>query len=323
MDYHKTYDYFYKKAQDVSKRMIMAEMQKAKLKNRPFSTLHNKIIEDLHDYIQINFTNDLKLNFNESHSIFQNKHTYYSGTENEIVKWILEDEINKAFKKNQVSSYSSFIADLAVETSLKVALNHFNNYSGYYQLVYDLDKYEYFVFKYFEGIAYESSIFYKNMMDEKYPKKAIEREKRLKISASHKSPGKEGENVLEKTISVEEEDILELLNSFTDKEKYLLIHVINKLIRKPTTIPVTDLMKLVRIVGTYEDLDIFIKNSNNVTAYSKVSKGVGYYKEEKQLKIIDSTILKLSTFNIEVVNHQLLNLRIKHLQDKENIRKPK
>ena len=323
MEYHKTYDYFYKKAQDVSKRMIMAEMQKAKLKNRPFLTLYNKIIKDLYDYIKSNFTNKLQTNFEESYSIFQNKYTYYDGTENEIVKWILEDEINKAFKKNQVSSYSSFIADLAVETSLKVALNHFNNYSGYYQLVYDLDKYEYFVFKYFEGIDYESSIFYKNMMDEKYPKKTLEREKRLKISDSHKSPAKKGESVLAKTISVEEEDILELLNSFTDKEKFLIIHVVNNLISKSSSIPVTDLMKLVRIVGTYDDLDIFTKSSNMVTAYSKVCKGLDYYMDNKQLKIIDSTIQKLSTFKIEVVNHQLLNLRIKHLQDKANIRKPK
>ena len=80
-------------------------------------------------------------------------------------------------------------------------------------------------------------------------------------------------------------------------------------------------MKLVRIVGTYDDLAIFLKSAKGVTAYTKVSKGVDYYRGDNQLKIINSTIQKLSSFNIEVVNHQLLQMRHIHLNNKVNIRK--
>ena len=59
MDCLKTYNHFYKKAQNVSKRMIIAKMRQAKLKNRPFSTIHNNITRDLHHYINDNYTNNL------------------------------------------------------------------------------------------------------------------------------------------------------------------------------------------------------------------------------------------------------------------------
>ncbi|MFP4846249.1 hypothetical protein [Winogradskyella sp. PE311] len=321
MDCLNIYEHFYKKAQDVSKRMIIAEMQKAKFKNRPFLTLHNKIIKNLHNYIKTNFTNNLELNFKESYSIFQKKYTYYEGTESEKVKWILEDEIIKAFKKNQTSSYSSFIADLAVETSLRVALNHYNNYRNYYQLIYHLNKYEYFVFHDFKGIAFESSEYFKIMMDEKYPHKVKEREQKLKMLALQSTTKKETKNITTKSKSDKEQDIMELLDSFTDEEKFLIIHVINNLISKSLSIPVTDLMKLARIAGTYEDLSIFYMSPREVTPYSKVSKGIDYYKGDKQRKIIDSTILKLSTFKIDVVNNYLVGMKTKYLQNKVNIRK--
>jgi len=321
MDYFKIYDHFYRKAQDVSKRMIIAEMKKEKLKNRPFSTVHNKIVNKIEDYIRESFTKNLEQNFSESYSMFQKKHSYYEGTEIEKVKWILEDEIKQVFKKNQTSSYNSFIADLAIETSLKVTLHHYYDYRDYYSLIYDLDKYEYFIFKNFESIAFEDSEFYKSMLDEKYPHKVKEREQKLKMQALQSTSAKETKKTTSKDISEKEGDIIGVLDSFTDDEKFLIIHIISVLISKPSSIPLTDLMKLVRIVGTYEDLDIFLNSPRKVTSYSKVNKGVDYYQGKNQLNIIDSTSSKLSTLNIEVVKHQLLNMKHKHHQNKVNSRK--
>ncbi|MFC0604937.1 hypothetical protein [Winogradskyella pulchriflava] len=321
MDCLKTYNHFYKKAQDVSKRMIIAKMRQAKLKNRPFSTIHNNITRDLHHYINDNYTNNLETNFNEAYSMFQKKHTYYDGTESDRIKWILEDEVKKAFEKNHVSSYAAFISDLAVEASLNMALNHYYNYRDYYQLVYDLNKYEFFFFKDFVGISFKDSEYFKNMIDDKYPQKAKEREQKMKMLAPQSPIKKETKDITDKSKSEKELSIMELLDSFSDDEKFLIIHIINILISKSSPLQLTDLMKLVRIVGTYDDLAIFLKSAKGVTAYTKVSKGVDYYRGDNQLKIINSTIQKLSSFNIEIVNHQLLQMRHIHLNNKVNIRK--
>jgi hypothetical protein len=68
-------------------------------------------------------------------------------------------------------------------------------------------------------------------------------------------------------------------------------------------------MKLMRIVGTYKDISIFNKDPKSVTPYTKASKGIDYYSGDGQLKIIESTMSKLSSFKIEIVRLKLSRMK--------------
>lgn len=304
MDYLKKYNHFHQKANTITKRIVIAEMKKAKEKNRPFSTVHNKICKDLYDYYTINYTNLLKHTYKESFDIYNERYSFYQGERDKVIKCVLEDEVLLAFKKDHSNSYSSFIADLATESSLKDAYNHFRNYKDYYELIYDLDKYEHFFFHDFEGISFSSSYYYKSMIDIKYPDRVKEREENLKIEDSKKSSINDTEKTKTKVGLDVEHSILESLNSFTDDERYLILSLL--LSNERLSMNNVEKMKLIRIIGTYNDLSIFHKSSKQVTSYTKVNKGISYYgSTHNQINLLKSIILKLEPLNVISITAKL------------------
>ena len=100
--------------------------------------------------------------------IFQKRYELYQGNEQEVISWILEDEVKVAFTNdNSNDDYRAFIVDLAVESSIKEVNRHFRNYRDFYELIYDLNKYEYFYFKDFKGIRFNDSDEYQKMINVK------------------------------------------------------------------------------------------------------------------------------------------------------------
>jgi hypothetical protein len=304
MDYLKTYNHFFQKVHLITKRIIIAEMKKSKEKNRPFLTVHNKICKDLIDYYSLKYTEVLRSTYAESFNLFNDRYSYYQGESDDVIKWILDDEVFETFKNAHSISYNRFIADLAIESSLKEAQRHYRNYRDYYELIYDLDMYDNFFFQDFDGISFTSSICYKNMMDIKHPYLVTEREESLK---SEKSRVKQKDDI-PKTATDVEYSTIEILNSFNDDEKYLLINILYSL-KNDSSLALTDFMKLMRIVGTYKDISIFNKDPKSVTPYTKASKGIDYYSGDGQLKIIESTMSKLSSFKIEIVRLKLSRMK--------------
>lgn len=310
MNYFRVYNHFYQKTHTITKRMVINEMKKAKEKQRPFLTVYNRICEFLYDYYTIKYTADLRVSHKEAFHVFNDRYSYYEGDSDNVVEWVLEDEVLNVFNKDSTSSYTRFVANLAIESSLKEAQRHYRNYEDYYKLIYDLDMYENFFFKDFKGIRYTSSLYYKNMMDMKYPHLKKERKEIEKLEKSNHN------NSILKNTNDKEYQINELLNSFSNDEKYLLIHVVYSL-RSDPTLKLTDFMKLVKIVGTIEDNSIFYKIPKAVTSYSKVSKGIDYYSSvDSQIKLIESVISKLSSFNIGIVQDELLKIKTKFYQKK-------
>ena len=311
MDYLKVYEHFYEKAHNTAKRMVMAEMKKSKEKHRPFLNVHNNISAFLYKYVQEKYSNRLSQTFQDSYSLFNNRHSYYEGDDSDVINFILSDEILHSFHKNYSSSYTAFIADLAIEASIKEAQRHYRNYHDYYQLIYDLDMYENFFFKDFKGIRYTSSSYYKKMMDNKYPHLKTEREETQELEKSNHN---QNDSIPKKT-DTKEFQINEVLNSFTDDEKYVLINLMYSLISNKG-LKQTDFMKLVKIVGTYEDNEIFIKIPKSVTSYSKVSKGIEYYTSlNTRIETIDRILGKLSVFKIVLIEQELKKIKVNVLKE--------
>ncbi|WP_417237664.1 hypothetical protein [Bizionia sp.] len=313
MDNIKRYNYFFQKAHLITKRIIIAEMKKSKEKNRPFLTVHNKICKNLFDYNTSKYTEILRSTYTESFNLFNDRYSYYQGESDDVIKWILEDEVFETFTKVHTISYDRFVTDLAIESSLKEAQRHYRHYKDYYELIYDLDMYDNFFFQDFDGISFASSICYKKMMDIKYPYLVTERKESLK---SEKLRVKQKDDIPKTSTGVEYSTI-EILNSFTDDEKYLLINILYSL-KTDSNFAFTDFMKLMRIVGTYENISIFNKNPKSTTTYTKAIKGIDYYSGDGQLKLIESTLNKLSSFNIEIVRLKLLRMRTEFHKNTRN-----
>lgn len=314
MDYHNSYNAYYQRAFTISKQMVLAKMKKAKAKKRPFLTVHNKITQEIYEYYKVKFSNRLITDCSEAYNIFQKKHEYYDGTEQEVVSWILEDEVRFSFKKdNSNLKYRAFIIDLAVEACLKDINRHFSSYKDYYELIYEFDKYEYFYFKDFNGISFNSSEEFKELMELKYPHKEIERQKALTkgeevvvISTDQESSRKDRNN------NVESDASLELFSNFTDDEKFLLINLLYN--DKQLEIGIVEYMKIIRIVGSYNDVSIFNDSPKNSTPYSKVNKGLDYYTSvDNKKKLLKSTKNKLQALKLKalkpILEMMLLNCK--------------
>src|SRR5690606_7458111 len=285
MNYLKTYNHFYEKAHTITKRIVITEMKKSKEKNRPFLTVHNKICNELNNYYTKKYTEVLRNTNNDSFNLFNDRYSYYQGENDDVIKWILENEINESFKTDNTILYKRFIADLAIESSLKEAQRHYRNYKDYYELIYDLDMYSNFFFHDFDGISFTSSFYFKNMLDIKHPYLKKERENLLK--GQNSKDDLKVNKIERKTASSTDTDCTtkDLLESFTDDERYLLINIMFSVKNDPT-FKLTDFMKIIKIVGAYHDYSILYKSPKDVTSYSKVSKGINYYSGDGQLKII-------------------------------------
>jgi hypothetical protein len=301
MDYLKVYNHFYQKAFTISRRMVMAEMKKAKAKKRPFTSIHNKISKELYDYYKVNYTDRLSSKFKGAYNIFQNRYEFYDGTVQEVISFVLDDEVMVDFtSQNPLDDYRGFIIDLAVESSLKEVQRHFSNYRDFYELIYDLNKYEYFYFKDFEGITYRGSDEYQVMKDIKYPSRIEERKEPLKCIDSENTMDIHEKKPLKKSTLDNDSTTLDEFEVFTDDEKFLIINIL--ITNKNLDIGMVEYMKLIRIAGSYEDVSIFNSSPTNSTSYAKVNKGLGYSNSvDNKKKLLKGIIDKLTSLKLKSI----------------------
>ncbi|MBD0831815.1 hypothetical protein [Aestuariibaculum sediminum] len=323
MDYSNTYNYFYSKTSNVCKEIVIKKFKEAKKKRRPFLTMANAILKEIHNY-RNNMDKKLLDVAEKAVSEFGKRFEYYEGNRQDVISWVLEEEVLNAFGQYGVGSYNSFIADLAVFEALKEAGRHFHNYYDYYQLIYGIDKYEYFYLKDFEGIDFRSSSEYKEMRLLKYPeeKELVQPEVQL---ASLDNVEK---SVKPEVKSQDESNYRAILDSFSDDERYLIANCLYELIQNDVInetvqelkISAAVFMKLLKIVGAFSDISVFYKEAKRCTSYNKLSKGLGYYRGEGKLNIIDSTLEKIEILDIKIIEEELKRLKLRVLSE-QRIRK--
>lgn len=279
MNVFELYQFHYSKIHNITKRIVKLKFIEAYEKGRPYSYVFNSISSWFKDEIDEKFTFRLIREYPKAYKIFINRKNYYAGDEDKIVKNILNDELADCFKGERSVLYRSFIVDIAVEGVLRDIQNHFSYYNNDYYLLYSTGK--------FDEIS---------LKDYEQPKTP---QKKLVI----KNPNKNRE--------ITKEDII---GSFTDDERMLIISIFYDLISKNNTseIQLTGLIKLVKIIGAYEDLSIFKKKPSELTMYKKAQNGFGYYDSKMGvIKLIDSTLLKLESFDLKFISERLSIQRVK------------
>lgn len=357
MDYHKVYNYHYNRTFYAVKSIFIDEFKKAKGKNRPFLPIANNILRQFNHFRDQKFEARLKEHAVKSYLLFLDRYSHYEGEKNEVISWVLENEALENFSKSSKYPYSSFIEDLAIRECLNEVGRHYSNYYDYYQLIYKHGCYHYFYLKDFVDCSFKGSQEYESMSSEGFDNNQeivasfkgdddlqvlenddyksqydigiksligefvngqyLEPLKKPIVEPNNNKEIKADELKSEKQINVES-----LINQFTDNERFLIIHVLYKLINNDvkdeeveyTNIRGVNLMKIMRLAGAFDDTSIFSQDSKSNTSYSKVAKGISYYGVSKRLKLLESTILKLQAFKIDILITELERMKIKHLQ---------
>ncbi|MDN3666909.1 hypothetical protein QWY92_16055 [Algibacter miyuki] len=281
---------------------MIKQFKEANKKNRSFLNMANKMLKAFNEYRINKYENILHEKANSAFLEFQKRHSYYEGDEEDIISWALNDEVLKAFITQGEYNYDCFVRDLAISESLKEVTRHFHNYYNYYQLIYELNKYEYFYLIDFQGGGYENSSAYNEMLDVKYPKRIDERKEAERVEKSKRKGGKPALSIKNKDeLSIEEIDAVEIINSFSDGERALLFAIFNDENKKNNLaeIPLTEFIRFAKIIGSYEDLSIFKKNVKNSTFYSMANKGISYYTATHgQKELIEDTKAKLQKLKV-------------------------
>jgi hypothetical protein len=354
MGYLKVYNYHYNITFYAVKSIFIDEFKKAKAKNRPFLPMANNILRQLNHFRDQKFEARLKEYAVKSYLVFLDRYSLYEGEKSEVIFWVLEDEALKAFSKTVKYPYSSFIEDLAIRECLNEVGRHFSNYYNYYQLIYKHGCYHYFYLKDFVDCSFESSQEYKSMSSEgfKNHQESLKNDNDLQVlkNEDYKSqynidinhligefvngqylepikkpivePNSNKEIKADKLKSEKQTNVESLINQFSDNERFLIIHVLYKLINNDvkdeevqyTNITGANMMKIIRLAGTFNDNSIFSQDSKSNTSYSKVAKGISYYGVSKRLELLESTILKLQAFKIDILVAELERMKTKHLQ---------
>lgn len=299
------YNHHYNKAFLILKRILISELKVAKKKNRPFTTVSGTILRRLYNYRIEKYEIYLNEIQKEAYKVFDDRYSFYDGDTQQVIQWVLEDEVYAVFKGLKSERFNYFVIDLGVKEALKEVSRHFQNYHGYYELIYELDYYQYFYLKDFDRIRFESSQEYNEMMDIKYPERIEKRLMALKEDGNKNeeiSP-KKGRDASKNNVPSDENKQI-LINDFTDDERFIMIHIFyNKLQREDVKdINLTDFMKFMKIAGSYQKVSVFNKKAKSDTTYTKVSKGLDYYGDKTQLKIINEILDKLNYFDFDFIS---------------------
>lgn len=308
MNYIEIYNYNYNNVIAISKRLIVSVLKKAKKDSRSFNHIHNQITKWFFDYRKVQFIEKFEKYERESYLAFNNKYSLYSNDKIKVVRLVLENEVKVVFNGEYSPSYKIFIKALAINEAMIEVNRHFNNYYSYYKLIYELNKFEYFHLKDFSDSSYEDSNEYVKMLDLKYPNRAKE-----KISQKKKEHDKSQASVEFIKVKTNNLGQIDFDTIFNDNERMLIFHTLFSLIEtnKTSGIKRTNLLKVIKIIGSSKDVSIFNNKPQNNTNYSKANKGIDYYSGAKQIELLDSTISKLKQFDIQFIVDALVLVKVK------------
>jgi len=307
MDILSIFNYHHRATWNRSKNIILSIYQKHSNDSRPFSYFYNDVQKELLKYCDRNFTDKNRSKFPEAFTLFEFRQQNYGGSADQVIKGILENEIADLFKDISRKEYRNFVVDMARISSLREIREHHGSYSTYYELVYETKCFEYFYFTEFENRHYSETDEYKRMLVKKFP------ERRDEIYSISDSPDHE-ENGSKDKKSSHETRILKNLEVFTDKERLLLIHFTYEKFFKSKQNPLSlvDFIKLIKILGAYEDLSLFYERPKNNTTYQKVNKGLDYYSKGTHQEILRSLLSKIDILNSSglkaILTRELTNL---------------
>lgn len=306
MDYLRIYNDQYNFVFDKIKAETIDKLKVAKKNKKNFTKSFNKIINDLYEKRNQIHKKIEDSNLNTCLNLFDSRYDEYDNNlpDNEVILLIFSNEILDEYNKLGHKNYELFIKDLAELNSTTQTQIHFRNYFGYYELVFDQEKYSFFYGKKFENLNYENSSEYKEMLDFKYPERIKNRVKQKEIrSLESKNNSKINISIKNKPSIISTRDRLK--DDFNTKERAILIDLLkNRLDIK--SIDTTLIIKLALIIGATDKFEIFEnKKASEIYLYKQVLLGFEVFKKSERDGKIANLKNKLNTNGLKFISEEL------------------
>ena len=282
---------------------------KSKKKYRPFQYFKDTYKNQLQAFnlnLEKQFIRGNKL-YDSISGLYNSRSEYYEIQNNEqlTLEFLFEDEISKIIEHQPRRTVNRCLTLLGFKNAI-YKVQYYIRDEMTIQYIYDENEQSLLAYKKFDFDALIKSKKYERTKNNW----RIKRNQPVYLESLNQENNKE--------YSPEEAKILEDLKSFSDDERYFLInffyekYVSKKRSNSKDNIPLTELTRLVKIIGVFDAEDIFFKHASNSTAYQKILHGLDNYDtKEAQKTIIDGAIDKLACLNFKVFSSQLKTYRRK------------
>ena len=263
------------------------------------------------EFIETSFIYKYKDHFEEVYRIYRLSLPNYNKNKVDVVKSVLKNEAHEEFLKRlkikKVSNYTydedfdsinyeSFIVHLLKYDVYQNSYNRLGDNIELYKLFYEVNNYEDFTLEKFDGHVVNSTLF-KKIFSEYYPSKKIPiAVKRIDDYL----------NTVYDIIEDSEELNVPVINSETkDKirkqtfeiDEQLLI--LNLCLSDKNSIPLTEKIKLIILIGEIKDDSILYESSSNNNVYQKVNKGIlRRGSSNTMIDTIDSIKIQIDEFDL-------------------------
>ena len=218
----------------------------------------------------------------------------------EIIELALTKKVKQEYEKTNKKDYASFIRKMSKHKSLMQFHTHLTNYIGYYELIFDLDKYEYFYGKKFENLSYTSTKQYKEMVKLRDSDSAPEVGIKDLQEKSHNNSKNIEDDITENNQNISRDSIQ---NEFSLKERAILIHLLKYRFKE---LKLTEIIKVILIIGATDQFEIFeVKSASNSYLYKQAQKGYYVFKFHELKPKISELGVKLKNHGLQEIEAEL------------------
>ena len=300
--YYESYQYFYDKTKRYSEAFLKRGLILGMEENRSYNFSYNsavKKLSELHTPIDAFFKN----NFPNTCSAFKQRAHFYT---KDRVRSVLNNEAKAQFEEEHKTSklkhytYLKCICDLAQLTALDDASASFRNNTELYELIYVLNKWNYFTLKYYKADPEVKKCYYE-LYDKRHGKKETV------VAPLGEYPN----SVLQKSNSKTVSNIEVELSIFDREDKILLLYICFECVEKAESkIPLTEFTKIITITKDIYDPAIFTTAPSRVSLYKQLSEGLTNYKDRiAQMKKLNELIEKVTRFKMSATKNLLISQR--------------
>ncbi|WP_282068247.1 hypothetical protein [Olleya namhaensis] len=303
MDYLQIYKEQFEKTFLEIKTETINILKSAKARKKNFNKTFNKITDTLYQR-RIKLNNQLSdSDLQTCLGLFDNKWSEYDAdlSEDEVNLLIFENEIKSEYERLGHKSLDVFINNLAKLKSTTEFQIHLRNYSNYYQLVYELDIYDYFYGRKFVNISFENSEEFKDMINIKHPNNSNESRGLDVVDISNGGSETVKGDVVVNNTSLSTRDSIQ--NEFSIKERAVLIHLLKYRFKD---LKLTEITKVILIIGATDQFEIFeVKSASDSYLYKQAQKGYSVFKRNELKSKISELGVKLKNHGLKEIEEEL------------------
>ncbi|KAB1067605.1 hypothetical protein F6U93_09985 [Tamlana haliotis] len=304
MDYLKIYKEQYNYTWEAIKNNTLEALKLAKSNKSNFDTEFKNVLKGLNESQTKIIEEFKKTGLYSCYEIFEKRYSLIDNdlAFDEIISFVLSNQIKNEFIKQQNLDYELFIKKLAEQQSIDLTENHFRNYIQYYEFIYATGKLEYFYAKNFDRIGYQSSEEFKDMLKIRYPESTQNGGAILNVIEQDSDENSVSNKNKAPFDVVNTKDRIK--NEFNIKERAILLHLLKNRLNLKEIVS-TELIKLVLIIGSTDKFEIFNKEAHKSYLYKQVHKGYSVFKETEAKDKITSLKVKLENNGLKSIADEL------------------